>query len=222
MVYRCAISESSFSKRAFFNKKEKCVEVGLTDPVHQCYGAGDVPQKESSRQKWLLHILLSTLTIDNKTTLKTIVQAVLHQHHERITTAAASKAKRQILSHSLQDQASQYEMLPAYVSLLPKTNAGTYLKLAVDRNTNRFQGIFICPPTSSKFFVHCRPLIAVDGTCTKTQFIQTLLLAVAIDADDHEVLLAWALVESETEDSWRFFLTNLKSECLQSILLMLL
>ena len=30
VVYRCAISECSFSVRAFFNKKEKCVEVGLT------------------------------------------------------------------------------------------------------------------------------------------------------------------------------------------------
>jgi len=50
----------------------------------------------------------------------------------------------------------------------------------------------------------------VDGTFTKTQFIQTLLLAVGINADNHAVLLAWGLVESETEDSWRFFLINLK------------
>ena len=51
----------------------------------------------------------------------------------------------------------------------------------------------------------------MDGTFTKTQFIQTLLLAVGIDADNHAVLLAWGLVESETQDSWRFFLTDLKS-----------
>jgi len=73
VVYHCAISECSFSIPAFFNKKEKCVEVGLTNPVHLCYGAGDVLQKESSWQKWLLRILPSTLTIDNKTTSKTIV-----------------------------------------------------------------------------------------------------------------------------------------------------
>jgi len=211
VVYRCAISECSFSIRAFFNKKEKCVEVGLTNPVHLCYGAGDVSRKESSRQKWLLRILPSTLTIDNKTIPRTMVQAVLHRHQERITTAVASKAKRQILGHSLQHQASQYEMLPAYASLLIQTNPGTYVKLAVDTNTQRFQRIFICPPTSSKSFAHCRPFIAVDGTFTKTEFIQTLLLAVGIDADNHAVLLAWGLVESETEDSWRFFLTNLRS-----------
>ena len=93
-------------------------------------------------------------------------------------------------------------MLPAYASLLIQTNPGTYVKLAVDRNTERFQRIFICPPTSSKSFAHCRPFIAVDGTFTKTQFIQTLLLAIGIDADNHAVLLAWGLVESETEDSW--------------------
>ena len=94
------------------------MEVGLTNPVHLCYGAGDVSRKKSSQQKWLLHIVSSTLTIDNKKTPKTIVQAVLHCYQDRITTAAASKAKRQILGHSLQHQASQYEMLPAYASLL--------------------------------------------------------------------------------------------------------
>ena len=36
-------------------------------------------------------------------------------------------------------------------------------------------------------------------------------MAVGIDADNQALLLAWELVESETEDSWRFFLINLKS-----------
>ena len=51
----------------------------------------------------------------------------------------------------------------------------------------------------------------MDGTVTKTKFIQTLLLAVGIDTDYHAVLLTWGLVESKTEDSGGFFLTYLKS-----------
>lgn len=50
----------------------------------------------------------------------------------------------------------------------------------------------------------------MDGTFMKEVFSLTVLVAVALDADNHGVLLAWALVESENESSWRYFLANLK------------
>jgi transposase-like protein len=38
----------------------------------------------------------------------------------------------------------------------------------------------------------------------------TLLLAVSIDANGHNVILAWAIVESENRDSWEYFLRLLR------------
>jgi hypothetical protein len=61
----------------------------------------------------------------------------------------------------------------------------------------------------SKAFTHLRGLVATDGTYLRGAFVHTLLLAVGIDAENHIVPLAWALVESETESSWRWFLRNL-------------
>ena len=49
----------------------------------------------------------------------------------------------------------------------------------------------------------------MDGTFTKEIFNLTILLAVSVDTNNHSVLLAWAIVESENESSWRFFLSNL-------------
>ena len=54
-----------------------------------------------------------------------------------------------------------------------------------------------------------RRLLAVDGTFLKAHFIQTLLLAVGIDADGHNTILAWAVVESENRDSWEWFFRHL-------------
>jgi transposase-like protein len=53
-------------------------------------------------------------------------------------------------------------------------------------------------------------LVAVDGTFLKARFIQTLLLAVGIDADGHNTILAWAVVESENQDSWEWFFRHLR------------
>jgi transposase-like protein len=50
---------------------------------------------------------------------------------------------------------------------------------------------------SQECFGLLRRFIAVDGTFLKARFIQTLLLAIGIDADGHNTILAWAVVELE-------------------------
>ena len=55
-----------------------------------------------------------------------------------------------------------------------------------------------------------RRFVAVDGTFLKGRFIQQLLLAVGIDANGNTLILAWAVVESENEESWRYFFEHLR------------
>jgi len=57
------------------------------------------------------------------------------------------------------------------------------------------------------FLLVC-PFIAVDGTFIETRFQQILLLAVVLDANNNILVLAWAIVESENRDSWRYFVMN--------------
>lgn len=68
----------------------------------------------------------------------------------------------------------------------------------------------MCPAQSRTSFRLCRRLIAVDGTFLKARFILTLLLAVGIDANGRNILLAWGVVESENRDSWEWFLRHLR------------
>lgn len=70
--------------------------------------------------------------------------------------------------------------------------------------------VFICPHEAQLSFIQCRNFSAVDGTLLKAQFVQTLLLAGGIDANGHNVLLAWAVVESESGASWEYFFAHLK------------
>jgi len=105
-----------------------------------------------------------------------------------------------------------FTQLPAYFRLLQLRDPHAYTHLSLNQNTGRFQRLFICPGASQYVFGYCRPFIALDGTFLKTRFIQTLLQAVTIDANNKILPLAYAVVESENTSSWENFIAHLKAE----------
>jgi transposase-like protein len=50
-----------------------------------------------------------------------------------------------------------------------------------------------------------RPFFALDGTHTRSRYNLTLLIAVGIDAEDHVLPLAFALVPIGNEKWWSWF-----------------
>jgi hypothetical protein len=59
-------------------------------------------------------------------------------------------------------------------------------------------------------FKYCRPVLCIKGTPLCGKYQGVLLTAVAIDANDCAVLVALAVVEGETKESWLWFLRNVK------------
>jgi hypothetical protein len=68
---------------------------------------------------------------------------------------------------------------------------------------------FFAPAGLSKAGKHLRPFTAIDGTHTKSQYRMMLLVACGIDANNHVVPLAWALVPIENHEWWTWFLKYL-------------
>jgi transposase-like protein len=68
-------------------------------------------------------------------------------------------------------------------------------------------------PCSSSYpdssWIYIRRFVTVDSTFLKGRFIQQLLLAVGIDANSNTLILAWAIIKSENENSWNYFFRHL-------------
>lgn len=84
--------------------------------------------------------------------------------------------------------------------------------------SGRFMRMYICLGTlKSAFPQFCRHLVGLDGCHLKGPFGGQLLAAVGVDANDGMYPIAWAVVESETTESWTWFLQflaqDLKIEC---------
>jgi hypothetical protein len=60
-------------------------------------------------------------------------------------------------------------------------------------------------------FRYCRPMLCVDGTFLSGKYHATLLTAIAVDANNQMLPVAFAYVESENNDSWLWFLTFLRT-----------
>ncbi|KAF6165484.1 hypothetical protein GIB67_023313 [Kingdonia uniflora] len=70
----------------------------------------------------------------------------------------------------------------------------------------RFTRCFWCFGPPKKTYKLLRPVVMIDGTFLKGRYRRTLLTAIAIDPSNHIFLLAFLIIDSETTESWTYFL----------------
>lgn len=58
---------------------------------------------------------------------------------------------------------------------------------------------------------HCRPNISIDGTFLKCKYIWTLLTASRVDGNNQIFPLAFSIVDSKNDVSWRWSFENIKN-----------
>ncbi|XP_010513254.1 PREDICTED: uncharacterized protein LOC104789220 [Camelina sativa] len=101
-----------------------------------------------------------------------------------------------------------YAELPAYLYRIRRSNPGTMTRLKVDEN-DRFKSVFIAFGASIDGFKFMRKVIVVDGTFLKGKYLGTLLLAKTQDGNYNIFPLAFAIVDTENDESWDWFFTQL-------------
>ncbi|KAL0296321.1 UNVERIFIED_CONTAM: hypothetical protein Sradi_6684200 [Sesamum radiatum] len=108
---------------------------------------------------------------------------------------------------------SSVRKLPKYMAALQKWNPGTvveWLHLDTDRPRRKMLNyVFWAFRPCIEGFRYCRNLISIDGTHLYTKYKHKLLIAVTLDANQQVLPLAFALVDEESLESWRWFMDML-------------
>ncbi|MCH96268.1 hypothetical protein A2U01_0017252, partial [Trifolium medium] len=112
------------------------------------------------------------------------------------------------------DADRQYSLLWSYSEELRNANPGNTCKLHIERPAPtlepRFGRYYLCFDGAKRALkIACRPFIGVDGCHLKSKYGGQLLIAVGRDPNDQYLPVAFAVVESETKETWRWFLTLL-------------
>ena len=102
-----------------------------------------------------------------------------------------------------------FELLPSYLHTIKMLNPGTVTHLVVDEE-QKFKYLFVALGACIEGFKAMRKVIAVDGTFLKTKYKGTLIVATTQDGNYHQYPLALAVVDSENNNSWNWFMTKLE------------
>ncbi|XP_071724502.1 uncharacterized protein [Rutidosis leptorrhynchoides] len=103
-----------------------------------------------------------------------------------------------------------YNKLPWFCEKLVETNPGSIANLVIGED-KRFKSLFVSFHTLLIGFQNsCRPIIFLESVSLKSRYGEILLTANAIDGNDSFFVVAFAIVNVEDDDSWRWFLEQLR------------
>ncbi|XP_027099030.1 uncharacterized protein [Coffea arabica] len=117
-----------------------------------------------------------------------------------VSIAKVGRAKRKAKDMMLGTDMEQYQKLWSYAATVRDTNAGSTVKMQIDKppdgSRGTFQRLYYCLYACKKGFLDgCRPTIGLDGCFLKTTFGGQLLSALGRDGNDNMVPIAFAVVE---------------------------
>lgn len=123
---------------------------------------------------------------------------------------AKQKAKEKVIG----DYTKQYAQLRDYLIELQKLNPDTTVRIDLERPNNpirvlerKFRRVYICLGALKEGFKKGkRGLLGLDGCFFSGPFPGQVLTAVGVDPNNGIYPLAYAIVEAETKDSWKWFL----------------
>ncbi|XP_073031260.1 protein FAR1-RELATED SEQUENCE 6-like [Primulina eburnea] len=120
----------------------------------------------------------------------------------------AWKGKQLAINQLRGDPVKSFKLHPAYLYMIEQVNPGSTTHLKVNEDGS-FKYMFLAYRACIAGFRYMRKVISVDGTYLTGKYKGVLLIATAQDGNHHQYPIAWAVVDSECEESWTWFFEKL-------------
>ncbi|KAJ8767921.1 hypothetical protein K2173_020861 [Erythroxylum novogranatense] len=180
------------------------------NPNHTCEGAIAKAGYRATRG-WVGSIIKEKLKVSPNYKPKDIAEDIKREYGIHLNYSQAWRAK-EIAREQLQGSYREaYNQLPFFCEKIKETNPGSIATFST-KDDSTFHRLFVSFHGSIRGFEQgCRPLIFLDSTPLNSKYQGTLLTATTADADDCIFPVAFAVVDTESDDNWHWFLAELKS-----------
>ncbi|GKC54965.1 hypothetical protein Tco_1077710 [Tanacetum coccineum] len=160
--------------------------------------------------------VLDLINLNPEIPIKAVQDQMQKQFQVGVSKHKAFRAKSKAAEVMKGDAEVQYKILRDYVVELKKCNPNTTVKLDVygeedqESTTRIFRRIYVCLGALKEGFkAGGRELLGLDGAFMKGQYPGQLITAVSVDGNNGIYPVAYGIVESESKDSWIWFLNCL-------------
>ncbi|XP_068639516.1 uncharacterized protein [Aristolochia californica] len=138
-------------------------------------------------------------------------QIMKDKYHIYIEYGKTWRAKCKAIKVIYGDWDELYNLLPRFLDAIKEANPANEFILCCEEfgHEKMFKCIFWAFGSSIAGFQYYRPLISVDGTHLYGKYPHCLLIATTLDGNNGLFPLAFAIVESKNQNSWKGFLVCL-------------
>ncbi|KAL5711470.1 hypothetical protein ACHQM5_021922 [Ranunculus cassubicifolius] len=177
---------------------------------HTCEGVRDLHHQQAS-VGWVARSVEARLRNNPQYKPKQILHDIREQHGVAVSYMQAWRGKERSMAAVHGTFEEGYRLLPSYCEQIRKTNPGSIALVFATGQENSFHRLFISYRASIYGFINaCRPLLELDRTHLKGKYLGTLLCASAVDSEEALFPLAFAIVDSESDENWMWFLSELR------------
>ncbi|KAI0496403.1 hypothetical protein KFK09_022719 [Dendrobium nobile] len=179
--------------------------------VHTCERENSKQSHRLATQSWVASVIKEKLRDTPDYKPRDIANDLEREYGLRLSYHRAwrGKAIAEKELHGSEEQAGS-ELLWLCEKII-ETNPGSFATLQAS-DDSKFMRLFLSFHASLNGFEHgCRPLLFLDGITLKAVKRWKLLTATTVDGENDIFPVAMAVVDTETDENWHWFLLQLKS-----------
>ncbi|XP_062148624.1 uncharacterized protein LOC133857384 isoform X2 [Alnus glutinosa] len=204
----CIAEGCSWRIHASWDSSSQSFRIKKMNKSHSCGGKSWKSAHPS--KNWLVSIIKERLQESPHHKPKEIANSILRDFGIELNYTQVWRGIEDAREQLQGSYKEAYNLLPGLCAKMEEANPGSFVKLCTAED-KRFQRLFVSFHSSICGFQNCRPLLFLETTSLKSKYHEILLTATALDGNDGAFPVAFAVVDTENEDNWHWFLEQLRS-----------
>lgn len=222
LIIKCVNKECTFKYRAYVGKRSGTWVITKVSGLHTYKSSTMSQDHRKLYSNIICDSIKSLINSDASLKVKHIITHIREALNYTISYKKAWISKNKAIASIYGNWETSYNKLPQWLLVMKTFLSGTIIELKtlpvfLNEGTQIsgarvFHRLFLTFQPCIKGFSFCKPVVQVDGTWLYGKYRGTLLMVVAQDGNWNIFPITFALVESETDEAWSFFLRNLRMQ----------